>query len=143
MSVELILAGKGRDVVTLKPSHTLAQAAQVLSERRIGAAVVTDESGAVLGIISERDVVRAVAESGGPALDETVSTRMTQKVVTCAMNSAIDSIMSLMTAGKFRHVPVVEDGKLSGIVSIGDLVKHRLAEVEAEHKALRDYIATA
>lgn len=143
MNVETILAAKGRDVVTILPERSLAEAAQTLTSRRIGAAVVADSSGGVLGIISERDVVRAVAESGSRALDEAVSGRMTTKVVTCTTRSSLDDIMGIMTEGKFRHVPVVEGGRLSGIVSIGDIVKHRLAEVEAEHKALRDYIATA
>ena len=143
MSVEHILAGKGRDVVTVRPEQTLAEAAKTLSERRIGAAVVVDGDGAVLGIISERDVVKAVAAGGGPALSDTVSSRMTTKVVTCGPSCSIDEIMGLMTEGKFRHVPVVERGRLGGIVSIGDVVKHRLAEVEAEQRAMRDYIASA
>jgi CBS domain-containing protein len=143
MTVALILAGKGREVVTLQPDQTLAAAAETLSRHRIGASVVTDGAGGVLGIISERDVVRAVAESGGAALDEPVSRRMTAKVVTCTSKSGIDELLGLMTDGKFRHIPVVEGGKLSGIVSIGDIVQHRLAEVESEHRAMRDYIATA
>ena len=143
MSVEGILAQKGRDVVTIAPDQSLADAARTLSERRIGAAVITDGERRVLGIISERDVVRAIAESGEAALIEPVSRRMTTKVVTCTSHTGIDELMSLMTQGKFRHVPVVEGGKLGGIVSIGDVVKHRLAEVETEHQALRDYIATA
>jgi CBS domain-containing protein len=143
MTVALILAGKGREVVTLRPDQTLATAAQTLSRHRIGASVVTDGADGVLGIISERDVVRAVAESGGAALDEPVSQRMTSKVVTCTAASGIDELLGLMTDGKFRHIPVVEGGRLTGIVSIGDIVKHRLAEVVSEHQALRDYIATA
>lgn len=143
MSVEHILSGKGRDVVTIAPDRTLADAAQCLSTRRIGAVVVVDGSGGVLGIISERDVVRAVAESGAEGLAAPVSSRMTAKVVTCGPTSSIDEIMGLMTDGKFRHVPVIEGGKLAGIVSIGDVVKQRLADVESEHRALRDYIATA
>ena len=143
MSVEHILAGKGRDVVTVGPDHTLAEAAETLSQRRIGAAVVVDGGGAVLGIISERDVVKAVAAGGGSALADPVSSRMTTKVVTCGPSCSIDEIMGLMTDGKFRHVPVVEGGRLGGIISIGDVVKHRLAQVEEEQRAMRDYIATA
>ena len=143
MSVEQILAGKGRDVVTIAPDRTLADAAECLSARRIGAVVVADGSGSVLGIISERDVVRAVAEAGAEALTAPVSSRMTAKVVTCVPTTSIDDIMGLMTQGKFRHVPVIEGGKLAGIVSIGDVVKQRLADVESEHRAMRDYIATA
>lgn len=143
MSVETILASKGREVVTIDPDTTLANAVRILDERRIGAAVVVDQSGAVLGIFSERDMVRAVAERQAAALDEPVSLRMTREIVTCSSSSPVDEIMGIMTTGKFRHVPVVEAGKLGGIVSIGDIVKHRIAEVEAEHKAMRDYITTA
>jgi CBS domain-containing protein len=143
MGVELILAEKGRSVITMRPTQTLADAAETLSRHRIGAAVVVDENDGVLGIISERDMVRAVAEIGAKALEEPLSRRMTTKVVTCTSHTGMDQLMGLMTQGKFRHIPVVEAGKLIGIVSIGDIVKHRLAEVEAEHKALRDYIATA
>ena len=143
MTVALILAGKGQEVVTLRPDQTLAEAAQILSRHRIGASVVTDGSDAVLGIISERDVVRGGGGGGGGARGEPVCGRMTSKVVTCTRQSGIDELMHLMTQGKFRHVPVVEGGKLAGIVSIGDIVKYRLAEIESEHQALRDYIATA
>ena len=143
MSVERILAGKGRNVVTVPPGSTLAEAAEILSRHRIGAAVIVDGEGAVLGIISERDVVRAVAEGGTTSLAQPVSGRMTSQVVTCGPSCTIDEIMGLMTKGKFRHVPVVEGGRLGGIISIGDMVKHRLAEIEEEQRAMRDYIATA
>lgn len=143
MSVERILADKGRNVVTVGPELTLGQVAEILSSKRIGAAVVVDGAGAVLGIVTERDVVRAVGERGASALPTSVTDEMTARVVTCRSDAAIDDIMALMTSGKFRHVPVVEAGRLEGIVSIGDVVKHRLAEIEAEHKAMRDYITTA
>jgi CBS domain-containing protein len=143
MTVEHILRAKGRTVITIEPELTLAQAAQLLSERRIGAVIVANTFRPVLGILSERDIVRALAARGPAALDEPVSRSMTEKVVTCTGASAINEVMELMTDGKFRHVPVVENGRLSGIVSIGDIVKHRLAEVEAESRAMRDYIATA
>ena len=143
MNVEKILGNKGRAVVTLGPEATLADAAVTLHRNRIGAIVVVDGAGEVLGIISERDLVVAVAESGSAALEATISSRMTAKVVTCAPGASIDEIMTLMTERKFRHVPVIDGGRLSGIVSIGDMVKHRLAEIEAEHRAMRDYIATA
>jgi CBS domain-containing protein len=143
MSVELILAEKGRKVVTVRPEQTLAEAAETLSRHRIGAAVVVGSDERVLGIISERDMVRAVADSGAKALEEPLSQRMTNKVVTCTSHTTIDQLMGLMTEGKFRHIPVVEAGRLTGIVSIGDIVKHRLADVEAERQALQDYIATA
>ena len=143
MNVEHILAAKGRDVLTIEPDRTLADAARVLTERKIGAVVVTDAGRAVLGILSERDIVRAVAREGAAALDHPVSRYMTGKVVTCTGHSSINELMEVMTERKFRHVPIVENGRLSGIISIGDVVKHRVAEIEAEHQALREYIATA
>lgn len=143
MTVEHILAAKGRNVVTIEPERTLAEAARLLDEKRIGAAVVSDAGHAVLGIFSERDIVKAIARGGAAALDEPVSRHMTAKVITCTGRSAISELMEIMTAQKFRHVPIVEEGRLNGIVSIGDIVKHRLAEIEAEHQALREYIATA
>lgn len=142
MTVERIVSGKGREVVTVAPDLTLGEAVRLLSERRIGAVVVIDGQ-SVIGIISERDVVRAVGEMAGAALSEPVSRYMTRDLVTCTSKSSIDSLMVLMTERKFRHIPVVEEGRLGGIVSIGDIVKHRLAEMEAEGKAMRDYIATA
>lgn len=143
MNVERILSEKGTAVVTMRPERTLADAIATLGDHRIGAVVIVGEDEGVMGIVSERDIVRALADSGGDALSEPVSGRMTREVVTCTPAAEIPELMSLMTTGKFRHVPVVENGRLGGIVSIGDIVKHRLAEVEAEHRALRDYIATA
>ncbi len=129
MSVEHILRSKGRTVVTIEPDRTLGEAARLLSDRKIGAVVVGNALRPVLGILSERDIVRAVATQGPAALDEPVSRFMTEKVVTCTGREAINDLMEMMTDGKFRHVPVVESGQLTGIVSIGDIVKHRLAEV--------------
>lgn len=143
MSVENILAQKGRSTVTIAPDRTLREAVETLHRHRIGALVVVDGSDDVQGILSERDVVRALARSGGAGLDSTVADHMSTKVATCSRTAEIRELMGMMTEGKFRHVPVVEDGRLGGMVSIGDIVKHRLAEMEAEHKALRDYIATA
>ena len=143
MNVEHILAAKGRDVLTIEPHHTLADAARALTETRIGAVVVADASRSVLGILSERDIVRAVARGGAAALEHPVSKYMTGKVVTCTGHSSINELMEVMTERKFRHVPIVENGRLAGIISIGDVVKHRVAEIEAEHQALREYIATA
>ena len=143
MTVEHILLNKGRSVITIEPDRTLGEAARRLSERRIGALVVGDGTHPVLGIISERDIVRALATDGAGALDAPLSRYMTEKVVTCTGASAINDVMELMTEGKFRHGPVVERGRLAGLVSIGDIVKHRLAEVEAETNAMREYIATA
>ena len=143
MNVEHILSDKGREVVTIAPSLTMADAARMLSDKRIGAAIVSDPGNPVLGILSERDIVRAIAASGTAALDEPVSRHMTGKVVTCTSHTAINDLMETITRGKSRHVPVVENGRLIGIVSIGDIVKFRLAEIETESQALREYIATA
>ena len=143
MTVKAILESKGNDVVTIEPTASLAAAVKILADRRIGTLVILGADRRVVGIVSERDVVRALAERGERALDEPVGQVMTRKVVTCARGETIAAIMESMTAGKFRHVPVVEDGQLVGIVSIGDVVKHRLHEIEHESAALRDYIQTA
>jgi CBS domain-containing protein len=143
MIVKSIIDAKGRDVLTIEPGASLDNAAKLLSERRIGALVVLGAEQHVVGIISERDIVRAIAERGTAALQEQVSQVMTRKVATCTMDETLNSIMERMTDGKFRHVPVIEHGKLAGIVSIGDVVKHRIVEIEQESAALRDYIQTA
>jgi CBS domain-containing protein len=143
MNVKSILATKGGDVFTIEPSASLAAAAKLLAERRIGALLVCGPDHRVAGIVSERDIVRALAERGTRALDEQVAQVMTRKVVTCTEADTVAEIMERMTAGKFRHVPVIEQGRLIGIVSIGDVVKHRLHEIENETAALRDYIRTA
>jgi len=143
MIVNRILSLKGREVATIEPSRSLSEAARVLAERRIGALLIVDGDRPVTGIISERDIVRAVAMHGAEALDEPVSRFMTEKVVTCTGETSINDVMELMTQQKFRHIPVVESGRLSGIVSIGDVVKLRLEEVEAETQAIKEYIATA
>jgi CBS domain-containing protein len=143
MTVSIILAGKGRDVVSIEPNATLASAVALLADKRIGAALILGAGGRVAGILSERDIVRALAERGAKALDEPVSQTMTRKVSTCAENETVASIMERMTEGKFRHVPVVDQGQLVGIVSIGDVVKHRLLQMERETAAMHDYILTA
>ncbi len=143
MSVAQILRDKGRDVVTTQPHQTLMEAAQLLAEKGIGAVVVSDISRRVLGILSERDIVRAIARNGAGALDQSVSKYMTQKVFTVAEDTPVDTVMETMTNGRFRHVPVTTDGQLVGLVSIGDVVKHHVNEIESEHRALKDYIATA
>jgi CBS domain-containing protein len=143
MTVSIILAGKGREVVTIEPNATLAAAVELLAEKRIGAVVIVGADRRIVGILSERDIVWALAEQGRKALDEPVSAAMTRKVSTCHERETISSIMERMTLGKFRHVPVVDQGRLAGIISIGDVVKHRLSEVERDSAALRDYILTA
>jgi len=143
MTVGRILAAKGREVVTIQSERTIADAAQLLAEKRIGAIVVTGPQDSVRGIVSERDIVRMLATQGANALDAPVSSCMTREVVTTDERTTLHSLMEQMTAGRFRHLPVVEDGRLAGIVSIGDVVKHRLAEIEKEQQAMREYIATA
>ncbi len=143
MYVREILSVKGRNVVTIEPATTLAAAAKILADNRIGALVVTGAGGRIVGILSERDIVQALAARGAAALDAAASEVMTRKVATCSAADTISSIMERMTEGKFRHVPVVEQGQLAGIISIGDVVKHRLMEMEQEQAALRDYIQTA
>jgi CBS domain-containing protein len=143
MTVKAILAVKGGDVLTIDPTSNVGVAAKLLAERRIGALVVTGPDKRVVGIISERDIVRALAERGPAVNDAPLTEVMTRKVVTCAPTDTISSLMERMTTGKFRHLPVIEQGRLAGVVSIGDVVKHRLHEMENEQAALRDYIQTA
>jgi CBS domain-containing protein len=143
VNVREILSVKGRDVVTIEPNANLAAATKVLAERRIGAVVVTGADGRIVGILSERDIVTVLAARGLSALETKVAEAMTRKVTTCSPVDTIASIMERMTAGKFRHVPVLEQGRLAGIISIGDVVKHRVMEMEHEQAALRDYIQTA
>jgi CBS domain-containing protein len=143
MTISIILANKGRDVVSIEPAATLKSAAALLAEKRIGAVIVLGADHRIVGILSERDIVRAIGERGAAALDEPVSRSMTRKVSTCTEGETIVSIMEQMTEGKFRHVPVVDQGRLAGIVSIGDVVKHRLHEMERDSAAMRDYILTA
>jgi CBS domain-containing protein len=143
MTVSIILAAKGREVVTIEPGATLKSAVALLAERRIGAVLVLGAENRIVGILSERDIVRAVAEAGAAALEQPVSQSMTRKVSTCTESETIASLMERMTAGKFRHLPVVDQGRLVGMISIGDVVKHRLQEMERDSAAMRDYIQTA
>jgi len=143
MTVAAILAQKGRDVATTTAAKSLADAIDLLAKRRIGALVVVEGGDRIVGILSERDIVRAVAASGGDALAQPVSSVMTRSVMTCSDGETIDSVMSRMTRGRFRHLPVAEGGRLTGIVSIGDVVKARIEQVEREAEDMRAYIATA
>jgi CBS domain-containing protein len=143
MIVKSIIDTKGGDVVTLEPSVSLDTAAKLLAERRIGAVVVLGADDRVVGILSERDIVREIADHGVAAMQQQVSQVMTRKVVTCTLDETLHSIMERMTAGKFRHVPVIDQGRLAGIISIGDVVKHRIEEMEQESDALKSYIQTA
>jgi len=140
MTVAAILATKGTSVISTLPTTAMAEAVRVLADKRIGALVVCDEDGALRGILSERDVVHALARHGAGALAQPVSSCMTTNVQTAGRSDTVPALMESMTNGRFRHMPVVETGRLVGIVSIGDVVKHRVAEVEAEAHAMREYI---
>jgi CBS domain-containing protein len=142
MTVGNILAAKGRDVVTVEPSASLAAAARVLAEKRIGAVLILGADRYIVGILSERDIVRAIAERGADALGEPVSVAMTRKVSTCYEADLVLNIMERMTAGKFRHMPVIDQGRPVGIISIGDVVKYRLQVLERDSAAMHDYILT-
>jgi CBS domain-containing protein len=147
MYVKDILAAKksdlGGDIVSIEPTADLAAAAQLLAARRIGAVLIRGAGGRLSGILSERDIVRAIAEHGAGALQIPVGQVMTRNVSTCGEEDSIGSIMERMTDGKFRHMPVLAKGRLVGLVSIGDVVKHRVGEIEQETEAMRDYIRTA
>ncbi len=143
MTVGRILAAKGRKVVTIEPDRSVADAAALLAREGIGAVIVTDSGDHVRGVFSERDLVRLIAARGPVALQDQVNAWMTRDVVTTCERASVHSLMSQMTQGRFRHLPVMEGERLVGVVSIGDLVKQRLAEMESEQQALREYIATA
>lgn len=143
MNVAQILKQKGRDVLTIAPHNSLQQAAETLGRRRVGAIIVADAAGAVLGILSERDIVRAIGVHGGDALPDPVSKYMTANPTTVGEDADIEEMMRLMTEGRFRHLPVVEVGRLVGIVSIGDVVKHNVDVLHHERNSLREYIASA
>jgi CBS domain-containing protein len=143
MTVAAILGQKGRAVATTRAEHTVEQAIALLAARRIGALVVVEGRDRIAGIISERDIVRAIAERGADVLAETVGSIMTRSVTSCRDGDTIDAVMSRMTRGRFRHMPVAENGRLAGIISIGDVVKARIEQVEREAEELRVYIATA
>jgi CBS domain-containing protein len=143
MTVKSILLSKGRDVTTTEPAATVESANSLLAQRRIGALVVLGPERRVIGIVSERDIVRVLAEQGPAVLSAPIAQVMTRKVSTCSENDTVSALMEQMTAGKFRHIPVIDRERLIGIISIGDVVKHRLGEMERESEALRDYIQTA
>jgi CBS domain-containing protein len=141
MQVKEILAKKGREVATISQGRTIDDAIHLLRERGIGALIVTGTSGPLVGIFSERDAVRAIAVNGPAALAMTVEDFMSTTVTTCAESTTIDTLMALMTDKRIRHVPVVQDGLLSGMVSIGDVVKWRVDELENEKRDLIDYVS--
>jgi CBS domain-containing protein len=148
MTVKAILSRKGNAVITIEPTVPLCDAVKILDEHRIGAVVITDADQHIVGILSERDIVRTLARNDRVAgacrlCDEAVGQVMTRQVETCTQSDTIHEIMERMTAGRCRHLPVVERGRLVGIVSIGDVVNHRLREMELESIALHEYILTA
>ncbi len=141
MNVKSILSIKGSSVATIAPDASLGDATASLRDHGIGALVVSTDGSAIEGILSERDVVRALAAHGGSTLGRTVSTAMSDKVVTCAMGDSVDELMAMMSERRIRHLPVVDDdAALAGIISIGDVVKARLAHLQAENDQLYDYI---
>jgi CBS domain-containing protein len=141
--VSTVLEQKGRQVVTVAPHDSVATLIRVLSRNRIGAAPVVDQAGALVGIISERDVIHGIAEHGEAAIALPVARLMTSNVKTCAPHDAIVELMETMTLRRFRHLPVMRDGMLDGIVSIGDVVKQRLKEAQSELDELRSYICSS
>ena len=142
MTVRAILDSKGHDILSVEPSAKLSSAIKILAERRIGAVLVMTHHH-LEGILSERDIVRVLGERGASVLDEPVSAVMTRKVISCKPSDTVGAIMEMMTSGKFRHLPVVDESRVVGLISIGDIVKWRVREYESEQEALRDYIKTA
>jgi CBS domain-containing protein len=143
MTVATILSEKGRHVVTSPPTMTLREVAQELMRHGIGALVIVDVAGLVVGLISERDLVAAVATHGARALGEPVCDHMQINPVTASENDTIDATMQVMTLERRRHLPVLRETRLAGLVSIGDVVKHRIRVIEEEHRSMREYIAQA
>ena len=143
MTVATILKHKGARVETVRPASTVQQVCDLLTHKKIGAAVVVGAAGEVVGIVSERDLVQAISSHGPNALARSIDEIMTRNVATCRLTDSSERLMETMTVGRFRHVPVVEGGKLIGIVSIGDVVKRRIEDSDLERHAMRDYISHA
>lgn len=142
MTIAAILNGKGHEVVSVSSASRVSEAVALLAERRIGALPVIDDA-EVTGVFSERDVIYALAQDGAAALDRTVGSVMTAPPVTVAPQDAVLGALSLMTRRRIRHLPVIEEGRMIGLVSIGDLVKYRIERIEADAAAMRDYIQSA
>jgi CBS domain-containing protein len=140
-NVKNMLDAKGRDVVTVSPDKTLLEVAGILNDRKIGAVVVAGMEDRIAGIFTERDLVRAIALGGADVLTQPVKATMTTNVQRCREEHTVDELMGMMSAGRFRHVPVEREGKLVGIISIGDVVKSRIREVELESEQIKAYIA--
>ncbi len=141
MQVSGLLAVKGDEVVTVRPDDTATQVVETLAANKIGAVVVTADGSSIAGVLSERDIVSALAAGGAAALDQPVSAIMTTEVITCEPATTVDQLMSLMTERRIRHIPVLVEGRLAGLVSIGDVVRDRIADLETESQVLHDYIA--
>ncbi len=142
MSVSAILEGKPKNIITATPDEKVADIAETLAKHRIGAVIVCNRDDEVVGILSERDIVRDIANIGVDALERNVSECMTKSVMACSNDDTIDHLMEVMTTNHFRHMPVVENGKLVGIISIGDVVKRKIWQAERDAQDLRDYIAS-
>jgi CBS domain-containing protein len=143
MTVKAILDRKGHDVFTMGPNEALSEAVRALAEHRIGALVITNGDRKIVGILSERDIVRALAKDGPEAVKQPVRSVMTPKVKICNEHHTVNEVMEIMTTGRFRHLPVEKNGLLDGIISIGDVVKRRIEDVEREAEEIKQYIATA
>ena len=143
MTVASSLTDKGHDIVTATEAETIAESCRRLTEHKIGAILVTSPDGAIVGILSERDIVKACAARGASALDASAADLMTRSVITVTPDDTIATVMERMTAGRFRHMPVLKQGRIVGVISIGDVVKHRIAQAEREAEEMRSYIATA
>lgn len=143
MRISDVLRNKGTDVFTVRTDTTVRDFLAVMVERRIGACVLSDDGTTVSGIVSERDIARALHERGADILAEPVSVIATSEVHTCHPEESLDELTRVMTERRVRHIPVLVDGQLSGLVSIGDIVKHRMDELESERQALVDYISSA
>lgn len=141
MTVAAILAEKGSDVITAKRTDNVTHIIHLLAKHKIGSIVVVNDDGAICGIVSERDIVRDIAVTGALALDAEVSECMTESVISCSSHDTITRVMEIMTENRFRHMPIIENGKLLGLVSIGDVVKRKIQDAEQEAEDMRSYIA--
>ena len=142
MLVASILKAKGSAVTVARPETTVTEAVEILRQQRIGVLVVVDAEGAVVGILSERDIVHALARGDADFRDHRIADYMTTSVIFCTPGQSLEDLMREMTNRRIRHLPVLDEGRLAGIISIGDVVKYRLGELQAERDALQDYIAT-
>lgn len=142
MNIESILKVKGAEIISVGPNDTIEDTARLLAKRRIGAVLVRGDKEDIVGILSERDIVRGMAHEGAAVLGRRVSSLMTKNVITCSPAQTVDSVLDLMTERRVRHLPVVHRGKIMGFISIGDVVKEKIAEAEHEAEYLREYIST-